>query len=336
MNQIAKIGHNSGVAGWSGRQLDTIRRTVARDTNDDEFNLFVEYCASKRLDPFVKQVIAIVFSRNDAEKRQMTIITTQDGLRVMAARCGDYRPEETEPEYEYDQALKGPTNPLGIVKCSVKLWKQDAHSKAWFPVNGTAYWDEFVPTKKLGTDGFEWVETGEFYPEGHAKAGKPKFRKKMLGEVKETIDDSGQWLKMPRNQIAKCARMQALRGGWPETFSGVYAQEEMDRAIAADLTASEMVEAEREQHRMRVISALEDEFAVVDAVGNLSYVPAGRYGDQILQMARLCETPEEIDAMRHRNRDGLQRFWAKHMSDALQIKKELEAIYAAAVKKVQA
>lgn len=336
MNQIAKIGHNSGVAGWSGRQLDTIRRTVARDTNDDEFNLFVEYCASKRLDPFVKQVIAIVFSKNDAEKRQMTIITTQDGLRVMAARCGDYRPEETEPEYEYDPALKGATNPLGIVKCSVKLWKQDAHSKAWFPVNGTAYWDEFVPTKKAGSDGFEWVETGETYPAGHAKAGKPKFKKQMLGEVKETIDDSGQWLKMPRNQIAKCARMQALRGGWPETFSGVYAQEEMDRAIAADLTASEMVEAEREQRRMKVINALEDEFGAVDAAGNLTYIAAGQYGDRILEMARLCETAADLAAMESRNRDGLKRFWAKHTSDALQVKKELEAIAGQLANKVQA
>jgi ABC-type molybdate transport system substrate-binding protein len=89
-----------------------------------------------------------------------------------------------------------------------------------------------------------------------------------------------------------------------------------------------MVEMERESHRMKVISALEDEFAAVDAAGNLSYVPAGRYGDQILQMARLCDTAAEIEAMRIRNRDGLQRFWAKHMGDALQVKKALEAIAA--------
>jgi hypothetical protein len=52
-------------------------------------------------------------------------------------------------------------------------------------------------------------------------------------------------------------------------------------------------------------------------------------------MARLCDTPGEIEAMRSRNRDGLQRFWAKHANDALQVKKVLEEIHAAAVKKVQ-
>jgi hypothetical protein len=106
---------------------------------------------------------------------------------------------------------------------------------------------------------------------------------------KMTLDASGNWSKMPRVMLAKCANMVALRAGWPETFAGLYAEEELDRAKVQDLTASEMVEQEREQRRMKV-SALEDEFAVVDAAGNLSYVPAGRYGDQILQMAA-CATP---------------------------------------------
>src|SRR5574343_23506 len=170
MNQIARIHSASAV--WTPRQLDTIRRTVAKDTNDTEFDLFIEYARVKGLDPFSRQVIAIVFNKGDEAKRQMTIITTQDGLRVMASRCGDYRPEETEPEFEYDPSLKGPTNPLGIVKCSVKLWKQDAKSAAWYPVNGTAYWDEYVPLK-TNPDAFRWEDTGEVWKD----TGKPKKKK---------------------------------------------------------------------------------------------------------------------------------------------------------------
>jgi len=302
MNQIAHIPQFS-VASWTSRQLDTIKRTVAADTNESEFDLFIEYAKSKRLDPFSKQIIAVVYSKDNPEKRKMTIIVTQDGQRVLASRCRDYRPAEAEPEFVYKPDLKSSTNPLGIEKVTVTLFKQDG-AGIWHPIKGWAYWDEYAPAKE------EWARD--------PSDGKRKPTGKMTLE--------GNWAKMPRVMLAKCANMVALRSGWPETFAGAYAEEEMDRVKVQDLTASEMVEMEREHHRMKVISALEDEFAAVDAAGNLAYVPAGRYGDQIIQMARMCDTIEELDAMQSRNRDGLQRFWAKHMSDALQVKKELEAI----------
>lgn len=328
MNTVALRPAQNVASAWTPRQLATIKRTVAKDTNDTEFDLFLEYSRHKGLDPFSRQVIAVVFNKNDPEKRQMTIITSQDGLRVMASRCGDYRPEETEPVYVYRDELKGPTNPLGIEKCTVTLWKQDAKSAQWHPVNGTAYWSEFAPVKRSGEDGFEWVETGEFYPEGHAKAGKPKFKKKMLGEIREVLDNSGLWMKMPRNQIAKCARMQALRGGWPETFSGVYAQEEMDRAVADDLTATEIVEREFEERRLHTIKAATDEYPWIGEDGNLVFIAAGQYGSHVLNAAWGCKTKDELETLKVRNREGLKRYWAKHKDDALQVNKELEQIAA--------
>jgi phage recombination protein Bet len=327
VNQLARIHPSNAVAAWTSRQLDTIKRTVAKDTNEDEFNQFIEYARSKQLDPFSKQVIAIVFSKNDEAKRQMTIITTQDGCRVLASRCRDYRPEETEPDYQYDPALKGPANPLGIVKATVKLWKQD-NAGTWHPVNGTAYWDEFAPLV-TNPNCFEYVETGDTWPDG-----RPKKRKQLKAgaEVAQSVDPSGQWAKMPRNQIAKCARMQALRGGWPETFSGVYAQEEMDRTVAQDMTASEMVEMEREQRRMKTIAMSDDEYPFVDHEGKLTFLPAGRYGDYILMTGRNCTDTAELDSMQIRNREGLQRFWARHKDDALHVRKELESMRAALAK----
>lgn len=312
MNQIAHI-HAAAPIAWTSRQLDTIKRTVAADTNDDEFNLFIEYARSKKLDPFSKQIIAVVYSKDNAEKRKMAIIVTQDGQRVLASRCRDYRPAETEPEFVYNASLKAPTNPLGIEKVTVTLWKQDS-AGTWHPIKGWAYWDEYAPAKE------EWA----YDPE--------ERKRKPTGKM--TLE--GNWAKMPRVMLAKCANMVALRSGWPETFAGAYAEEEMDRAKVQDLTASEMVEAEREQRRMKVINALEDEFGAVDAAGNLTYIAAGQYGDRILEMARLCETAADLAAMESRNRDGLKRFWAKHTSDALQVKKELEAIAAQLAKKAQA
>lgn len=63
------------------------------------------------------------------------------------------------------------------------------------PFTGIAYWNEFYPGDKLGF----------------------------------------MWKKMPRTMLAKCAEMQALRKGFPNDLSGLYAPEE----IARDITASE-------------------------------------------------------------------------------------------------
>jgi len=310
MNQVTRI-QPIGVASWTSRQLDTIKRTVARDTNDDEFNLFIEYARSKQLDPFSKQIIAVVYSKDNAEKRKMTIIVTQDGQRVLASRCRDYRPAETEPEFTIDPLLKCPTNPLGIEKVTVTLWKQDS-AGIWHPVKGWAYWDEYAPVKE------EWAHD----PESN--------KRKPTGKL--TLDASGNWAKMPRVMLAKCANMVALRAGWPETFAGLYVEEEMDRARVVDLTASEMVEMEREERRMKSIAMSDDEYPFVDAEGTMTFVPAGRYGDRVIMMARNCTELAELIGMESRNREGLQRFWARHKDDALSVKAEIEKIRSALAK----
>lgn len=311
MNQIARIYPNNTVGSWTSRQLDTIKRTVAKDTNEDEFDLFIEYAKSKRLDPFSKQIIAVVYSKDNAEKRKMTIIVTQDGQRVLASRCRDYRPAETEPEFAYKADLKSPTNPLGIEKVTVTLFKQDS-AGTWHPIKGWAYWDEYAPVRE------EWAFDQE------------DRKRKPTGKM--TLDASGNWAKMPRVMLAKCANMVALRSGWPETFAGAYAEEEMERVKVLDLTATEMVEAEREQRRMKTIAMSDDEYPFVDHEGTLTFLPAGRYGDHILMSARNCTEVTEIDGLQSRNREGLQRFWARHKSDALEVRAAFEEVRAKLVK----
>ena len=86
----------------SGQQLQLIRRTIANDCNDAEFDLFMAAARAAGLDPFRKQISPLVFNKQKPDKRRMSIITTIDGLRVIAARSGRYRPDEaplagTEP-----------------------------------------------------------------------------------------------------------------------------------------------------------------------------------------------------------------------------------------------
>ena len=101
----------SNIVDYSASQLATIKRTVASDTNDLEFDLFMEAARSYGLDPFRRQISAIVFSKDKPDKRKMSIIVNRDGLRAIAQRCGDYRPASGPAVFDIDPDAKGPDNP---------------------------------------------------------------------------------------------------------------------------------------------------------------------------------------------------------------------------------
>lgn len=286
------------------RQIALVKGTIAKDCNDDEFNLFCEVARGKGLDPFLGQIIPMVFSKGNAEKRKLTIIISRDGQRVIAQRCGDYRPASKPPAYEIDKALISPTNPQGLVSATTYLWKQDQKSGEWYEVAGQAFWDEFAPVSD------EWV-----YDEG---AGKRK------PSGKKVLDSSGNWCRMPRLMIAKCAEMQALRAGWPEQFTGLYDEAEIDRAKVLDLSASEIVQHEQEEHRMRLVGAMDSVTVTWGDNFALENVPFGQFVDRAMEFVK-SEQPETVRKWRDANRAGLQTFWAKHPGDALELKKAIEA-----------
>lgn len=311
MNAIAQYSH-------SPRQLALIQKTVAKDCNVDEFNLFVEVARAKGLDPFLGQIIPMIFSKGDEAKRKMTIIISRDGQRVIAQRCGDYRPASRTPAYEYDASLRSPINPMGIVSATVFLWKQDQKSGQWFEVAGQAFWDEFAPVKNEA-EAYDWVDTGETWPD----SGKPKRKKVARGDVQAVLDSSGNWARMPRLMIAKCAEMQALRAGWPEQFTGLYDEAEMDRAKLLDMAASEIVEHANEENRLKLIAGND---AITMSWGDgwaLENVPTGEFVDRCLQFIRESDH-QTVSKWSSANRAGLQMFWAKHPGDALELKKEIE------------
>ena len=317
MGAVASIRQS---ADYSATQLALIKRTIAADCNDEEFNLFIEAARRMGLDPFRRQIMPLVFSKNDAGKRRMSLVTGIDGFRVIAARCADYRPDEREPEFEYATNLISPANPVGIVKASVTVWKQDRQG-AWHPINGVAYWDEFVALKNEGEDGFEWVDTGEVWED----SGKPKKRKKPKGNIVPTAD--GNWQRMPRIMIAKCAEAQALRKGWPEEFSGLYDSAEMERAVSLDRSAAELVAEEEAERRQRAVGGRGDLFVDWRDGGGLTRVPIGQFADRVIAFLERA-TPEQVTELRDVNRETFREFWAKAPNDALEIKKLVEAAVA--------
>lgn len=313
---------------YTGAQLSLIRQTVAKDCNEGEFNLFVTVAKRAGLDPFRKQISALVFSKGDAEKRRMSIITGIDGLRAIAARSGRYRPDEDEPRYEYDADLKGAANPLGLVKASVRIWIADAAREGgWRPVAGVAYWDEFAPMKEEVEGGFDWIDTGEVW----ADSGKPKRKKvprKEGAEVIRQLDTSGQWGKMPRVMLAKCAEAQALRKAFPEDLSGLYEAAELDQAQAGELLPSEVVNAVQIDDRMARIGAGGAITFQLTPNGPLEPIPVGQVADRVLATVNDFTVFAQIDWFESANTYPLREFWARSPGDALAVKKELEAIRA--------
>ena len=289
------------ISGYNAAQLRTIRQTVARDANDTEFDLFMEACRSYRLDPFRKQIVTVIFNKNNAEKRQQSIIVSRDGLRVLAQRCGDYRPASEPAAFVYDEALRGPCNPLGIVSCTVRLWKQDKRDD-WFPVVGEAYWDEFAPVKD------EWAYDRE--------------QNKRVPTGQKALDASGNWAKMPRVMIQKCAESQALRAGWPDQFGNIYSEEEMDRLHAEASAAEVLHEHERKEREARIGGP--GVLMVFDDTAQLQKVPMGQVMDRCMEFLRSA-SPEEAHKFRVRNEAPLREFWSHNPSDALELKKAIEA-----------
>jgi phage recombination protein Bet len=297
-------------------QLALIRRTVAADTTPDEFDMFVEIAKRAGLDPFRRQLYCIVYNKDDAKKRKVSFITGIDGFRAVAARNGDYRPDDEEPQFMVDDSLKGPSNPAGLVKATVKTFKR--HAGEWHPVVGVAYWSEFAAMKEDAEGGYDWVDTGEFWDD----TGKPKKKKVPRGQT--TMMPSGKWATMPHVMLAKCAEAQALRKGWPEDLSGIYSPEEMDRAMV-DITASAAVEQHERDQRLARIHAKDTIPMLWEAGQPIEAVPVGQLADRMLAYLKGAESVTQIEWLENTNTAGLREFWALHMSDALALKKHVEA-----------
>jgi phage recombination protein Bet len=301
MNNVVAL--NSTNAGFTAAQITLIRNTVAKDCNTDEFNLFVTVARNAGLDPFRKQISAIVFNKDKADKRQMAIITGIDGLRAIAARSNRYRPDEDEAVITYDPDLKGPTNPLGIVKAVVRIFIADMRTGEWRPVAGVAYWDEFAPIKD------EWAWSDE--------------KGKRLPTGRQTLD--GSWPKMGRVMISKCAEAQAIRKAFPEDTSALYEQAEMDRAVISDLTPSEIVEAAGVEQRMLRIGGSNGILFQFWPNDPLVSVGLGQIADRIVAAARDMISVKQLDWFESINSQALREFWARAQSDALEVKKFLES-----------
>lgn len=74
---------------FDDRQIEIMRQTVAKDVPPAEFSVFLEVCKHRQLNPFNREIYAIM--RGNSSSRQMTIQVSIDGFRLLAERSGKYR-----------------------------------------------------------------------------------------------------------------------------------------------------------------------------------------------------------------------------------------------------
>lgn len=314
---------STAVALWTPKQVELIKRTVAKDLDRDtkgtalhlgEFDLFMEICKGLRLDPTRRQIYGFVFNKNNPKKRQMAIVVSIIGYRTIADRTKCYRPGQSQ--IFYDEALRDKdSNPLGISHARVSVWK---HAQGeWHEFYEDAYWDESAPTR---WSKMQKVPTGDTYDDGN-----PVYAYQPAPDARLIIDPSKEgWVKMARVMITKCAEARALRRGWPDDFSGTYAEGELDRAEVLDLTATEMAEQAATDDRLAKVGAVNTLTVQWEPGGQLVQVPTGKFFDEAMKwVGDGSRTGQQLVDFRARNAAPLQEFWARHKGDALELRDRL-------------
>lgn len=281
------------------KQLDLVW-DMNRDLNPREFDQFVETSRALGLSPLARQVCAIVFNKDKPDKRQMAIVTTIMGLRAIADRTGTYRPDDQPARITYDKELIDKNaNPFGIVEGIVTpyLFK---HGE-WHPVVGQIWWDEIAPIRTYGN-------------------GEDAVRK---------LDSRTPWPARPRGQFIKCCEAAALRLGWPENLSNVYAEDEVDRARVIDITPAEAAE---EHKRQRIADQTQPPRGSVivdlwDGKG-LSVVPQGQFHDRVSEFIRDHgrEDPSGVLTWADQQKVALRAFFGLDKAAGLDISKQLEKL----------
>lgn len=171
-------------------QIDIIRQTVAAGVPPAEFQLFLEVCKHRGLNPLNREIYAIMRYDPETGGKRMTIQVSIDGLRIQAERSrkylGQLAPEWCGRDGKWVDVWLDDEPPTAA---RVRVMRADFKNV----VTATAKYGSYVQLKKSG-------------------------------------GPTSMWAKMPDVMLAKCAEALALRKAFPETTAGLYTHEEMGQA----------------------------------------------------------------------------------------------------------
>lgn len=172
-----------------------IRKTLAKDASAEQFEMFLEVCQRTGLNPFAKQIYAVVRKGSDRYPPTMTIQVGIDGLRLIAQRTGEYE-GQTAPEW---CGMDGVWRDVWLESEPPAAARVGVRRRSFIdPVYGIAKYDSFV-------------QQVDIY-DGNQKTGKKR--------------PNEMWARMADTMLAKCAESAALRKAFPQELSGLHTEVE--------------------------------------------------------------------------------------------------------------
>ena len=301
MNQIVPVRSNA-LTRADSRKLSLFQSTVGKQLRGAEIDEAIEWCEIYGANPFVRDIYFFVFDE-DKPTRNVVPVRSIWLYRKIANRTGNYRPDSKPARFRYDEKLKGPSNPSGMVDCEVSLYLY-SHGE-WFEVTERIRWEERAPIKEI------W------------ESGQPTGKLRLDPKKKN-------WREMPETMMAKCVEAAAIRKAFPEQTSGSYAEGELDRAEVLNLTATEIIEQENSRKRFEMIGG--PNCITIDWCDGSKIVrePVGTFGDKALDY--LKTNPSMAEEFAERNEENLREYWARDKAGALEVKKAIEAAKASVKK----
>lgn len=202
---------------WTPTQLVQLKALKIETQGPDAIPMpfvmhFLYLCQVRDLDPWLKEAYLIThgkrwYSDQDqawVDKRDFTTVIAIDGFRKRGEDTGQYM-GQVGPEWcGEDLVWRDGWNPKwgSPTMARVGILRQGNPGPTW----GVAAFDEFCPVvPEYSGYGRNKQKTGRMIP-------------------------TEMWTKMGANQIAKCAEAQGFRKTFPRQMSGLYAEEEFDRA----------------------------------------------------------------------------------------------------------
>lgn len=171
-------------------KMQILGDVIAPGLTPEQLEVFALACNRTRLDPFAKQICAVMRWDSDLGRNKMTIQTTIDGFRVIAERTGKYggrKPFEwCGPDGEWKEVWLDNKPPAAA---RARILRKDFSE----PVVAIARYKAYAALKRDGSPTYMWN-------------------------------------KMDAEQLAKCAEALGLRTAFPQELSGLYTEDEMAQA----------------------------------------------------------------------------------------------------------